>query len=93
MIRFIIIIIFFFVDNLNWIKLCNYIHYMFRFINTYTQFNLSTAKYIIRNKKYLIEAPPARPTNSWGLFVKEQTKGISGKSVTEKSVELSKKWA
>ena len=56
---------------------------MFRFINTYTQFNLSTAKYIIRNKKYLIEAPPARPTSSWGLFVKEQTKGISGKSVTE----------
>ena len=66
---------------------------MFRFINTYTQFNLSTAKYIIRNKKYLIEAPPARPTNSWVLFLKEQTKGISGKSVTEKMTELSKKWA
>ena len=69
---------------------------MFRFINTYTQFNLSTVKYFIMDimdKKYLIESPPTRPTLSFALFIKEQTTGISGLKVTEKMAELAKKWA
>ena len=66
---------------------------MFRFLNTFTLFNLSSAKYIIKNKKYLIDAPPAKPSNAWALFTKEQTTGLSGMKMAEKMAELSKKWA